>query len=164
MAVETLRVEGLKKLYGKKAAVLDVSFSMSNGEIVGLLGPNGAGKTTVFYMIVGFVRATSGKIFLNEHNITRRPMYRRARAGISYLPQEPSVFRKLTVEQNVWAILETRRDLSRKEKLRTLDQLMSELGIEHVRKQKAFTLSGGGTKTNRDRPIARDTAEVPPAR
>ena len=140
---ENIRIEGLRKVYGKKTAVLDVSFSMKNGEIVGLLGPNGAGKTTVFYMIVGFIHATAGRIFLNDHNITRRPRYTRARAGISYLPQEPSVFRKLTVEKNIWAILETRRDLTRKEKHAELDRLIEELGIEHVRRQKAFTLSGG---------------------
>ncbi len=140
---ETLRVEGLKKNYGRKAAVQDVSFSMKNGEIVGLLGPNGAGKTTVFYMIVGFIRATAGKIFLNDRNMTKKPMYRRARSGIAYLPQEASVFRKLTVEGNIWAILETRRDLSRREKRKELDHLVEELGIDHVRKQKAFTLSGG---------------------
>ena len=140
---ENIRIEGLRKVYGKKTAVLDVSFSMKNGEIVGLLGHNGAGKTTVFYMIVGFIHATAGRIFLNDHNITRRPMYKRARAGISYLPQEPSVFRKLTVEKNIWAILETRRDLTRKEKHAELDRLIEELGIEHVRRQKAFTLSGG---------------------
>lgn len=143
MTTESIRVEGLRKVYGKKVAVQDVSFTMKNGEIVGLLGPNGAGKTTVFYMIVGFIHATAGKIFLNDHNITRRPMYRRARAGISYLPQEASVFRKLTVEQNVLSILETRKDLSHKEKRRELEQLVVELGIDHVRKQKAFTLSGG---------------------
>lgn len=143
MSTESIRVEGLRKLYGKKVAVQDVSFSMKNGEVVGLLGPNGAGKTTVFYMIVGFIRATAGKIYLNEHNITRRPMYRRARAGISYLPQEASVFRKLSVEQNIWAILETRKDLSRKEKHHALDEMIDELGIDHVRKQKAYTLSGG---------------------
>jgi lipopolysaccharide export system ATP-binding protein len=140
---ESIRVEGLRKLYRKKVAVQDVSFTMRNGEIVGLLGPNGAGKTTVFYMIVGFIHPTAGRIFLNEKNVTRRAMYQRARAGVSYLPQEASVFRKLTVEQNVWAILETRRDLSHKEKKRELAQLLDELGIEHVKRQKAFTLSGG---------------------
>ena len=116
---------------------------MNNGEVVGLLGPNGAGKTTVFYIIVGFIRATAGRIFLNERDITRKPMYRRARAGISYLPQEASVFRKLTVEKNIWAILETRRDLSRREKKRELEVLLDELGIKDLRHQKAFTLSGG---------------------
>ncbi|MBI9107095.1 MAG: LPS export ABC transporter ATP-binding protein [Spirochaetales bacterium] len=139
----TLRVEGLKKVFGKKTAVLDVSFSMKKGEIVGLLGPNGAGKTTVFYMIVGFIKATSGRILLDEHNITHYPMYKRARAGISYLPQETSVFRKLTVEKNIWAILETRKDITKAEKKERLEYLIDQLGIEHVRKQKAFTLSGG---------------------
>jgi lipopolysaccharide export system ATP-binding protein len=139
----TLSVEGLKKSFGKKDAVLDVSFSMHQGEIVGLLGPNGAGKTTVFYMIVGFIRPTAGKIYLHEQNITSLPMYKRAQQGISYLPQEASVFRKLTVEQNVMAILETRKDLSRDEKKDQLESLLRELGITEVRKQKAFTLSGG---------------------
>ncbi len=139
----TLEVEGLKKTFGKKTAVLDVSFSMKDGEIVGLLGPNGAGKTTVFYMIVGFIRATAGKIQLDQHDITHAPMYKRARAGISYLPQEASVFRKLSVEQNIWAILETRKDLSKVQKKEHLDYLIEQLGITHIRKQKAFTLSGG---------------------
>ncbi len=139
----TLRVEGLKKVFGKKTAVRDVSFSMENGEIVGLLGPNGAGKTTVFYMIVGFIHATRGQIFLNDTNITTQPMYRRAREGISYLPQEASVFRKLSVEKNIWAILETRSDLSRAAKKNKLEQLIEDLGIGKVRKQPAYTLSGG---------------------
>lgn len=139
----TLKVEGLKKLFGKKAAVLDVSFSMKKGEIVGLLGPNGAGKTTVFYMIVGFIKATAGQILLDEQNITHYPMYKRARAGISYLPQEASVFRKLSVEANIWAILESRSDLTKAQKKEKLEYLINQLGIEHIRKQKAFTLSGG---------------------
>ena len=143
MNSESIRVEGLKKSFRRKTAVQDVSFSMNNGEIVGFLGPNGAGKTTVFYIIVGFIRATAGRIFLNERDITRKPMYRRARAGISYLPQEASVFRKLTVEKNIWAILETRRDLSRREKKRELEVLLDDLGIKDLRHQKAFTLSGG---------------------
>jgi len=138
-----LKVEGLKKVFGKKTAVLDVSFSMKKGEIVGLLGPNGAGKTTVFYMIVGFIKATSGQILMDDHNITHYPMYKRARAGISYLPQEASVFRKLSVEKNIWAILETRSDLSKTDKKEKLEYLIQQLGIEHIRKQKAFTLSGG---------------------
>ena len=139
----TLKVEGLRKTFGKKVAVQDVSFSMKKGEIVGLLGPNGAGKTTVFYMIVGFIRATAGKILLNEHDITHDPMYKRARKGISYLPQEASVFRKLSVEQNIWAILETRQDINKARKKEHLEYLIDELGIGHIRKQKAFTLSGG---------------------
>jgi len=138
-----LRVEGLKKLFGRKAAVQDVSFSMNNGEIVGLLGPNGAGKTTVFYMIVGFIRASHGRIYLNRTDITFQPMYRRAREGIAYLPQEPSIFRKLSVEKNIWAILETRSELSRVQKRDRLEQLLEDLGIQGIRKQPAYTLSGG---------------------
>ena len=139
----TLRVEGLRKVFGKKEAVKDMSFSMKKGEIVGLLGPNGAGKTTCFYMIAGFIRPTAGKIFLDQKEITHDPMYRRALNGISYLPQDASVFRKLSVEKNIWAILETRKDLNKKEKKDFLESLLSDLGIEAVRKQKAFTLSGG---------------------
>jgi lipopolysaccharide export system ATP-binding protein len=116
---------------------------MHEGEIVGFLGPNGAGKTTCFYMIVGFIRPNSGRIILGGRDITRKPMYKRARQGISYLPQEASVFRKLTVEQNIWAVLETRKDLNRRQKRETLDQLLEELGITHKRKQRAYTLSGG---------------------
>jgi lipopolysaccharide export system ATP-binding protein len=154
----TLQVEGLKKTFGKKVAVNDVSFSMQEGEIVGLLGPNGAGKTTVFYMIVGFVKPTAGKIFLNENNITGLPMFKRARRGISYLPQEASVFRKLTVEQNIMAILETRNDIDKHEKHEQLESLLQELGIEEVRKQKAFTLSGGERRRTE---IARSLAIKP---
>lgn len=139
----TLKVEGLRKTFGKKEAVKNMSFSMKKGEIVGLLGPNGAGKTTCFYMIAGFIRPSSGKIFLNDVEITRDPMYRRALNGISYLPQDASVFRKLTVEKNVWSILETRNDLSKAEKKDYLDTLLTDLGIADLRKQKAFTLSGG---------------------
>lgn len=139
----TLKVEGLRKTFGKKEAVKDISFSMKKGEIVGLLGPNGAGKTTCFYMIAGFIRPTSGKIFLNDKEITLDPMYRRALNGISYLPQDASVFRKLTVEKNIWSILETRKDLSHQDKKDYLESLLLDLGIAQVRKQKAFSLSGG---------------------
>ncbi len=138
-----LIVEGLKKNYGKKQAVRDVSFSMQQGEIVGFLGPNGAGKTTVFYIIVGFIHPNAGTIYLDGRELSRLPMYRRARLGVSYLPQEASVFRKLTVEKNIWAILETRSDLTRKEKLHLLDTLLDELGIADNRHQMAYTLSGG---------------------
>jgi len=138
-----LKVEGLKKVFGKKEAVKDMSFSMKKGEIVGLLGPNGAGKTTCFYIIAGFIKPTAGKIFLNNQEITNDPMYRRALKGISYLPQDASVFRKLTVEKNIWAILETRVDLSSSEKNEILEALLNDLGIEKIRNQKAFTLSGG---------------------
>jgi lipopolysaccharide export system ATP-binding protein len=153
-----LRVEGLKKSFGRKVAVQDVSFSMEEGEIVGLLGPNGAGKTTVFYMIVGFIRASAGRIFLNEANITHKPMYKRARRGISYLPQEASVFRKLTVEKNIWSILQTRSDLNRKQKKSELEVLLEELGIKELRKQKAYTLSGGERRRTE---IARSLAIKP---
>lgn len=154
----TLSVEGLVKIFGKKKAVQDVSFSMKVGEVVGLLGPNGAGKTTVFYMIVGFIKPNAGKIYLNGHNISHLPMYKRARAGISYLPQEASVFRKLTVEQNLWAILETRFDLTSKQKRNKLEDLLNELGISHLRKQKAYTLSGGERRRTE---IARSLAIEP---
>jgi lipopolysaccharide export system ATP-binding protein len=139
----TLSVEGLVKDFGRKHAVREVTFAMESGEVVGLLGPNGAGKTTVFYMVVGFIRPTSGKIYLNGKDISGLPMYRRARMGISYLPQEPSVFRKLSVEGNVAAIIESRKTLSRKEKKALLEELLDELGIAHLRRQPAFTLSGG---------------------
>ena len=138
-----LGVEGLKKIYRKKAAVADVSFSMERGEIVGLLGPNGAGKTTVFYLIVGFIKPTSGTVYLGNVDISAYPMYRRARLGISYLPQETSIFRKLTVEDNIKAILETRKDINQEEKKEILESLLLELGITAIRKQMAFTLSGG---------------------
>jgi lipopolysaccharide export system ATP-binding protein len=139
----TIFLEGLAKSYGRFQAVRDVTFTMKSGEVVGLLGPNGAGKTTVFYMVVGFIRPTSGKIWLNGKDVTGFPMYKRARMGVSYLPQEPSVFRKLSVQDNIAAILETRRNLSRKEKAHLLDQLLDDLGISHLRAQKAYTLSGG---------------------
>jgi lipopolysaccharide export system ATP-binding protein len=139
----TLRVTGLRKKFGRKEVVQGVDFSMTNGSVVSLLGPNGAGKTTVFYMIVGFISPTVGHVFLNDREITRLPMYRRARLGISYLPQEPSVFRKLTVEQNLLAVLEPRRDLSRTDRRRRVDRLTDELGIAELRKQRAYTLSGG---------------------
>jgi lipopolysaccharide export system ATP-binding protein len=139
----TLSLDGLVKNFGRKVAVRQVSFSMESGEVVGLLGPNGAGKTTVFYMVVGFIRPTSGKIYLDGRDVSALPMYRRARMGISYLPQEPSVFRKLTVEGNVAAIIETRPTLSRRDKSMLLDRLLDELGIAHLRRQPAYTLSGG---------------------
>ncbi|UTC62883.1 LPS export ABC transporter ATP-binding protein [Treponema sp. OMZ 788] len=142
-AKSILKVEGLNKFFRKKHAVKDVSFSMYQGEIVGLLGPNGAGKTTTFYMIVGFYKPNSGNIYLDGNRITNLPMYKRAHAGISYLPQEASVFRKLTVEQNIYAILETRKDLSKEQKTEKLEFLLEEFGIKANRKQQAYTLSGG---------------------
>lgn len=139
----SLGVDGLSKSFGRKQAVRDVSFTMQEGEIVGLLGPNGAGKTTAFYMIVGFRKPSAGRLYLDGKDISRLRMYQRARLGIAYLPQEPSVFRRLTVEQNIWAILETRRRMKRRQKRERLEMLLSELGIAHLRRQKAYTLSGG---------------------
>jgi len=141
--VSVLHAEGLRKLYRTKLAVSDVSFSMKQGEVVGLLGPNGAGKTTTFYMIAGFVKATSGKIWLDERDITNEPMYQRARLGINYLPQEPSVFRKLSVAENIRAVLETRKELDKLERELALEKLMKDLGISELANQKADILSGG---------------------
>ena len=143
MTTDVLKVEGLRKCYGRKEVVRDVSFSMAAGEIVGLLGLNGAGKTTTFHMIIGFIRPNNGHIYLNDTRLTSLPMYRRARAGISYLPQETSVFAKLSVEGNIWAILETRGDLDPAGRKERLEVLLAEFGLEHLRRQKAVTLSGG---------------------
>lgn len=156
--MSVLKINSLYKRFGKKEVVRGVDFSMQTGEVLGLLGPNGAGKTTSFYMIVGFYRPTSGEVFLNDTCITRLPMYKRARMGISYLPQEASVFRKLTVEQNIWSVLETRKDLSKAEKQYKLDELISEFNIERIRKQPAFTLSGGERRRTE---IARSLAIEP---
>ena len=120
---EKLAVFGLKKTFGRKTAVAGIDFSMSKGEIVGFLGQNGAGKTTAFYMIAGFIKPTDGKIMLGDKELSKLPMYKRAQMGISYLPQEASIFRKLTVEENIAAIIETRRDLNRKEKKQLLENL-----------------------------------------
>jgi lipopolysaccharide export system ATP-binding protein len=137
-----LRAEGLVKIYRKRKVVNDVALKLKQGEIVGLLGPNGAGKTTTFYMIVGLIQPLRGQISLDGRNITSMPMYRRARQGIGYLSQEPSVFRKLSVEENLLAILET-LPLSKAERHERLEKLLGELNIEHLRKSKAFALSGG---------------------
>lgn len=139
----TLQVKDLHKYFGRKKAVRGVSFSISSGEIVGFLGPNGAGKTTVFYMIVGFIRPTEGKILFNNTEINKLAMHRRAKLGISYLPQEPSVFRRLTVEKNILAILETLPHLNRNQRKERLEILLRDFGLMEIRKQKAYTLSGG---------------------
>jgi lipopolysaccharide export system ATP-binding protein len=138
-----LEATGLRKLYRKKVAVGDVSFSMSTGEVVGLLGPNGAGKTTVFYMVVGFISPTAGSVSVDGRDISALPMYKRARLGIAYLPQEPSIFRRLSVENNIRAVLQTRSDISEARKRELLEELLEEFGIAGLRRQKAYTLSGG---------------------
>jgi lipopolysaccharide export system ATP-binding protein len=137
-----LRAEQIIKAYGKRTVVKGVSFDVRQGEIVGLLGPNGAGKTTSFYMTVGFIKPTSGHVFLNDDDITDLPMYRRAQRGIGYLPQEPSVFRKLTVEDNIRAVLEM-TSLSRVEQEEKLESLLEEFNLDRVRKGLGDTLSGG---------------------
>jgi lipopolysaccharide export system ATP-binding protein len=137
-----LYAEGLTKIYRKRKVVDRVGISVKQGEIVGLLGPNGAGKTTTFYMIVGLIPPNEGRVYLDEGEITDIPMFQRARRGVGYLAQEPSVFRKLTVEENVLAILETLR-LSKKERKARLEELLNELSIAHLRNNKAYSLSGG---------------------
>jgi lipopolysaccharide export system ATP-binding protein len=137
-----LRAESLTKSYGRRVVVNAVDLSIRQGEVVGLLGPNGAGKTTTFYMVVGLARPDSGEVFLGDEDITALPMYQRARAGIGYLPQEASVFRKLTAEENVLAILET-RGLPAGDQHALARQLLEELGIQPMARQPAYTLSGG---------------------
>ena len=138
----TLTASGLLKSYRGRNVVNDVALTLNQGEIVGLLGPNGAGKTTTFYMIVGIIPPTAGRIKFDAHDITEEPMYKRARRGIGYLSQEPSIFRKLTVEENVLAILET-LPITKQEREQRLESLLDELSIKHLRKNKAFALSGG---------------------
>jgi lipopolysaccharide export system ATP-binding protein len=138
----SLQVKDLVKFYGKKAVVNTVNLEVNRGEIVGLLGPNGAGKTTTFYMIVGLVKARTGQVFLEGEDITNEPVYKRARQGVSYLSQEPSVFRKLTVEQNLLAIMEI-VNIPSHERKTLLQSLLAELNIDHLAKQKAYSLSGG---------------------
>jgi lipopolysaccharide export system ATP-binding protein len=138
----TIRTEGLIKRFGRKEVVRGVDIKLNAGEIVGLLGPNGAGKTTTFYMVVGLVKNTHGKVFLNGKSITRMPMHKRARKGIGYLPQDASIFRKLSVEDNIRAVVETLK-ISRKEKKETVKKHLEDLDLLHLAKQKAYTLSGG---------------------
>jgi lipopolysaccharide export system ATP-binding protein len=137
-----LKAENLQKFYGNRNVVKGVSLEVQQGEIVGLLGPNGAGKTTSFYMVVGFIKPNGGQVFLGNENITDLPMYKRARKGIGYLPQEPSVFRKLTVEDNIAAVLEMTQ-LSKAKQSEKLEELIEEFGLEKVRKNQGDTLSGG---------------------
>ncbi|RPH93257.1 LPS export ABC transporter ATP-binding protein [candidate division KSB1 bacterium] len=137
-----MRGENLVKFYGRRKVVDEVTIRVTTGEIVGLLGPNGAGKTTTFYMVTGMIKPNGGRIMVNDRNITDLPMYRRARLGIGYLAQEPSVFRKLTVEQNLMCVLEL-MPLSRSARLERMDQLLEEFTLAHVRKSRGFQLSGG---------------------
>lgn len=136
------RAQGLTKAYRKRKVVDDVAIEVRQGEIVGLLGPNGAGKTTTFYMMVGLISPDRGRVFLDAEDVTRVPMYKRARRGVGYLAQEPSIFRKLTVEENVLAILET-QSLPKKQRKARLEELLEELSIDHLRDSKAYSLSGG---------------------
>ena len=140
--VSRLSATGLIKKYGKRTVVKGVSIDVSQGEVVGLLGPNGAGKTTSFYMIVGMVKPNGGNVFLDEVNITSLAMYKRARMGIAYLPQEPSVFRKISVEDNIKAILEM-QPLKSSERKEKVEELLEKLSITHIRKSKGYMLSGG---------------------
>ncbi|MBP9097805.1 MAG: LPS export ABC transporter ATP-binding protein [Ferruginibacter sp.] len=138
----TIHTKNLVKIYGSRTVVNNVSFTVSQGEIVGLLGPNGAGKTTSFYQVVGLIKPDSGEVFLNEENITKLPMYKRAQMGIGYLPQEASVFRKLSVEDNIMAVLEMTK-LSKAARREKQESLLNELRLQHVRKNNGDTLSGG---------------------
>lgn len=140
--ISSINAEGLVKKYKKRTVVNEVSISLQQGEVVGLLGPNGAGKTTTFYMIVGMIKPNSGRVFLDKVEITNKAMYKRAKLGISYLPQEASIFRKLTVENNIKAILQLQQ-MSRKDRKERLEQLLEDFGISHVRKSKGYMLSGG---------------------
>lgn len=152
-----LKTQNLIKKYKGRAVVNDVSVNVNQGEIVGLLGPNGAGKTTTFYMIVGLIKPNAGKIFVDDREITFEPMYKRAKLGIAYLPQEASVFRKLSVEDNIKAILEM-TGVSKEEQKDKLEQLLSEFGLQHVRKNRGDLLSGGERRRTE---IARSLAVNP---
>lgn len=153
----TLRGENLKKVYKKRAVVNHVSVDVKQGEVVGLLGPNGAGKTTTFYMIVGMIRPDDGKVFLEDKDISGEPMYKRAKMGIGYLPQEASIFRRISVEDNIMAILQMMK-MTQKERKERMDQLLEELTISHIRKSKGFQLSGGERRRTE---IARALASRP---
>src|SRR6185436_10895758 len=156
-STSALAARNLQKTYGKRRVVDDVSLHVEKGEVVGLLGANGAGKTTTFYMIVGLERTDTGAVSLGDRDVTRLPMYLRARLGLGYLPQEPSVFRKLTAAQNILAVLET-MGLRRRERLTRLEELLEEFGIAHVRNTRGDALSGGERRRTE---IARALATEP---
>ena len=143
MADHILEVKNIHKTYARREVVNDVSFAIKAGEIVGLLGPNGAGKTTCFYITCGLIRSNKGEVFLNHKSIGHMPLHKRANLGLGYLPQEPSIFRKLSVEDNIMAVLELNKSLSAKLRKHRLEKLLSEFNIEHVRHIKGITLSGG---------------------
>ena len=157
-SIHTLGVSSLRKKFGRKEVVRGVNFSMQNGIVAGLLGPNGAGKTTIFYMIVGFYQPTQGIVTMDDVDITDKPMFRRARLGIAYLPQEASIFRKLTVEQNIMAVLESRKDIDLPKKKERLENLLDDFNIARIRKQYGYTLSGGERRRTE---IARALATEP---
>lgn len=152
-----LKAQGLSKRYGPRTVVKGATLEVAQGECVGLLGPNGAGKTTTFYMMVGMVQPTGGSVFLDQRDITSLAMFKRARLGISYLPQEPSIFRKLSVEQNIMAILQLQK-LNRQERKQRLEELLQDLNIAHIRTSKGYMLSGG---ERRRCEIARSLANSP---
>ena len=156
--MSTLAAQSLAKKYKKRTVVKNVSFHINSGEVVGLLGPNGAGKTTSFYMVVGLVEADNGHIYLDDKDLTSLPMHRRAQLGIGYLPQEASVFRKLTVTENIMAILQTREDLDPTQQEHALEDLLEELHITHIRNNLGISLSGG---ERRRVEIARSLATEP---
>ncbi len=153
-----LKAENLSKYYGRKHVVKNVTFSMSSGDITGLLGPNGAGKTTSFYMIVGFIKANGGTVSIDGTDITQMPMHKRSRLGLAYLPQEASIFRKLSVEDNIKLVLETQKHMTRQERSEMLERLIAEFGIAKVRRQYGYTLSGGERRRTE---IARALATSP---
>lgn len=141
--MKTLKAEHLAKSYNKRAVVIDVSVSIQSGQIVGLLGPNGAGKTTCFYMIVGLIHQDKGKISIDDVDLTHLPMHGRARKGIGYLPQEASIFRKLSVKDNILGVLEIRKDLSKAERIKKMETLLEEFHITHIKDSLGMSLSGG---------------------
>lgn len=154
----TLEIEHLRKVYGKREVVKDISFSMKGGQIIGLLGPNGAGKTTTFYMIAGFISNNGGKIYVNGIDVTNLPMYKRSRMGISYLPQEASIFRKLSVEDNIRLVVEACRDVNSERRDQIVGTLMRAFGLTELAHQKGYTLSGGERRRTE---IARCLASSP---